>query len=85
MEYTCYQQRQTQPLVFFGAIIFLTPTQHVREDNKGVYVWDPKAVVLQEKLERVPKRSARFITGNNNWEYDWYIWTNKMSKGGNSI
>ena len=41
----------------------------------------PPGVVLQEELESVQKRAARFVTGNynyENWEYDWHSWTVKM-------
>ena len=31
-------------------------------------VWDPPGVVLQEELESVQKRAARFVTGNYNYE-----------------
>ena len=35
----------------------------------GRSVWDPQGVVLQEELETVQKRAARFVTGNyNNYE-----------------
>lgn len=34
----------------------------------GSSVWDLPGVVLQEELERAQKRSARFVTGNNNYE-----------------
>ena len=34
----------------------------------GSSVWDPAGVVLQEELERVQKRAARFVTGNYNYE-----------------
>ena len=49
----------------------------------GSSVWDPPGVVLQEELESVQKRAARFVTGNyivqlRNWEYDWHSWTVKM-------
>ena len=30
--------------------------------------WDPPGVVLQEELESVQKRAARFVTGNYNYE-----------------
>ena len=30
----------------------------------GNSVWDPRGVVLQEELESVQKRAARFVTGN---------------------
>ena len=32
----------------------------------GSSVWDPPGVVLQEELESVQKRAARFVTGNYN-------------------
>ena len=38
----------------------------------GSSVWDPPGVVLQEELESVQKRAARFVTGNYDWEYDWH-------------
>ena len=50
----------------------------------GRSVWDPRpppGVVLQEELESVQKRAARFVTGNysyETWEYDWHSWTIKM-------
>ena len=31
-------------------------------------IWDPPSVVLQEELESVQKRAARFVTGNDNYE-----------------
>jgi len=31
-------------------------------------VWDPHQSYLQEKLEKVEKRAARFITSNYNYE-----------------
>ena len=34
----------------------------------GSSVWDPPGVVLQEELESVQKRAARFATGNYNYE-----------------
>ena len=36
--------------------------------NYGSSVWDPPGVVLQEELESVQKRAARFVTGNYNYE-----------------
>ena len=46
----------------------------------GSSVWDPPGVVLQEELESMQKRAARFVTGNYNYEteYDWHSWTVKM-------
>ena len=34
----------------------------------GSSVWDPLGVVLQEELESVQKRAARFVTGNYNYK-----------------
>ena len=34
----------------------------------GSSVWDPPGVVLQEELESVQKRAARFVTGNYDYE-----------------
>ena len=34
----------------------------------GSSVWDPQGVVLQEELESVQKRTARFVTGNYKYE-----------------
>ena len=34
----------------------------------GNSVWDPPGVVLQEELESVQKRAARFVTGNYSYE-----------------
>ena len=34
----------------------------------GSSVWDPPSVVLQEELESVQKRAARFVAGNYNYE-----------------
>ena len=34
----------------------------------GSSVWDPPGVVFKEELESVQKRTAKFVTGNNNYE-----------------
>ena len=31
-------------------------------------VWDPHGIVVQEELEKVQNRAARFVTGNYNFE-----------------
>ena len=31
-------------------------------------VWDPHGIVIQEELEKVQNRAARFVTGNYNFE-----------------
>ena len=32
--------------------------------ENGGSVWDPKSILLQDELEKVQKRPARFVTGN---------------------
>ena len=46
----------------------------------GSSVWVPPGVVLQEELESVQKRVARFVTDNYNYETGsmTYSWTIKM-------
>ena len=47
----------------------------------GSLVWDPPGLVIQEELESVQKRAARFLTGNYKGaecQYDWHSWTVKM-------
>ena len=34
----------------------------------GSSVWDPLSILLQEELEKVQKRAARFVTGNDIYE-----------------
>ena len=34
----------------------------------GSSVWDPSSILLQEELEKVQKRAARFVTGNYLYE-----------------
>ena len=31
-------------------------------------VWDPQSILLQDELEKVQKRAARFVTGNYTYE-----------------
>ena len=41
----------------------------------GSLVWDPSGILLQEELVKVPRRAARFVTGNyiyKTMEYDWH-------------
>ena len=42
----------------------------------GSSAWDPSSILLQEELEKVQKRAARFVTGN--WEHDWHSRTTKL-------
>ena len=34
----------------------------------GSSVWDPQSILLQDHLEKVQKRAARFVTGNYTYE-----------------
>ena len=34
----------------------------------GSSVWDPQSILLQDELEKVQKRAARFVTGNYTYE-----------------
>ena len=66
-------QRLLGPLAFLDVIY-----QHVHRTFKGLAykglvrpvleygnsVWDPSSILLQEELEKVQKRAARFVTGN---------------------
>ena len=70
-------QRLIGPLAFLGVIY-----QHVHRTLKsrhikdwcapvleyGGSVWDPSSILLQEELEKVQKRAARFVTGNYIYE-----------------
>ena len=54
---------------FLSLLIFLLYKGLVRPVlDYGSSVWDPPGVVLQEELESVQKRAARFVTGNYNYE-----------------
>ena len=45
----------------------------------GSSVRDPYTDKLQEELEKVQNRAARFVTRNYvNWQYDWHPWTIEM-------
>ena len=65
-------QRLIGPLAFLDVIY-----QHVHRMLQSAYkglmlpvlehgssVWDPSSILLQEELEKVQKRAARFVTGN---------------------
>ena len=70
-------QRLIGPLAFLDVIY-----QHVHRILKvsaykglvrpvleyGSSVWDPSSILLQEELEKVQKRVARFVTGNYIYE-----------------
>ena len=53
----------------------------------GSSVWDPPGVVLQEELESMQKRAARFVTGSYNYETGSMtgILGNPSRKGGKTI
>ena len=69
--------KANRTLGFLGRNLFSCP-QEVKEAvykglvrpvlDYGSSVWDPTCVVLQEELESVQKRAARFVTGNYNYE-----------------
>ena len=49
----------------------------------GSSVWDPSSILLQEELEKVQKRAARFVTSNYIYEtgsmsHDWHSRTTKV-------
>ena len=68
-------QRLIGPLAFLDVIY-----QHVHRTLKSrhtkdwcapswsMVVWDPSSILLQEELEKVQKRAARFVTGNYIYE-----------------
>ena len=66
-------QRLIGPLAFLDLIY-----QHVHRTLKSRHikdwcaqscsVWDPSSILLQEELEKVQKRAARFVTGNYIYE-----------------
>ena len=79
MEYTSAMSalRLTEPLDSWGETYILAPQEVKEATYKGLVcpvldygssVWDPPGVVLQEELESVQKRAARFVTGNYNYE-----------------
>ena len=74
MEYTCKANRT---LGFLRRNLCSCPQEVKDAAYKGLVrsvldygssVWDPPGVVLQEGLESVQKRAARFVTGNYNYE-----------------
>ena len=79
MEYTCKQclHKANRTLGFLRRNLYSCP-QGVKEAaykglvrpvlDYGSSVWDPPGVVLQEQLESVQKRAARFMTVNYNYE-----------------
>ena len=69
--------RLTEPLDFWEGTYILAPQELKEAAYKGLVspvldhgssVWDPPGVVLQEELERVQKRAARFVTDNYSYE-----------------
>ena len=64
--------RLTEPLDFWGGTYIVVPQEVKEAAYKGLVrpvldygssVWEPPGVVLQEELESVQKRAARFVTG----------------------
>ena len=79
MEYTCKQclTKANRTLGFLRRNLYSCPQEVKEVAYKGLVrpvldygssVWDPPGVVLQEELESVQKRAARFVTGNYNYE-----------------
>ena len=69
--------RLTELLDSWGETYILAPQEVTEAAYKGLVrpvldygssVWDPPGVVLQEELESVQKRAARFVTDNYNYE-----------------
>ena len=69
--------RLTEPLDSWGETYILAPHEVKEAAYKGLVhpvldygssIWDPPGEVLQEELESVQKRAARFVTGNYNYE-----------------
>ena len=71
--------KANRTLGFLRRLIFLPPPlQEVKEAaykglvrpilDYGSSVWDPPGVDLQEELESMQKRAARFVAGNYNYE-----------------
>ena len=66
--------RLTEPLDSWGETYILAPKEVKEAAYKGLvrpvldYGWEPPGVVLQEELESLQKRAARFVTGNYSYE-----------------
>ena len=69
--------KANRTLVFLRRNLYSCPQEVKEAAYKGLVhpvldyggsVWDPPGVVLQEELESVQKRAARFVTGNYNYE-----------------
>ena len=68
--------KANRTLEFLRRILYFCPQEEKEATYKGLVrpvldygpvlssVWDPLGVVLQEELESVQKRAARFVTGN---------------------
>ena len=77
---TCHQltiqirsaEKSTYSVLFNNADVISACPQDVKESaykglvrlEYGSSVWDPSSILLQEELEKVQKRAARFVTGN---------------------
>ena len=78
MEYTCSNvcTKANRTLGFLRRNLYSWPQEVKEAAYKGLVrpvldygssIWDPPGVVLQEELESVQKRTARFVTGNYNY------------------
>ena len=70
-------QRLIGPLafldVFYQHVHRTLKSRHIKDWcaqswEYGSSVWDPSSILLQEELEKVQKRAARFVTGNYIYE-----------------
>ena len=43
-------------------------SRHTRDWCVQSWSWDPQSILLQDELEKVQKRAARFVTGNYTYE-----------------
>ena len=77
MEYTCKQCKANITLGFLRRNLYSCPQEVKEAAYKGLVrpvldysssVLNPPGVVLQEELESVQKRAARFVTANYSYE-----------------
>ena len=85
--------KANRTLGFLRRNLYFCPPEDVKEATYkglvrpvleyGISVWDPHTHGLQEELEKVQNRAARFVTGNYvffflNWEHDWHFRSTEM-------
>ena len=65
-----FAQRLTGPLASLNVTwrrVSIQRTSASRLEN-GSSVWDSQSMLLQDELEMMQKRAARFVTGNSTFE-----------------